>query len=170
MLNSVLSSNTTFLLGRKGTGKSAVFAKAQNEIRKRRGIILIYIDVKSLYDIVTSTDTVTSTVTKTIEINEGIFRAHILRKTLIGAILADLLKEIDQTCENLSSWDKWRGQKKSCVELKHSLHDLQINVRKSSLQDLEIPILQKITKHWKFRQQQEMSQQTDIGGKAICQY
>ena len=27
VLNSVLSSNTTFLLGRKGTGKSTVFAK-----------------------------------------------------------------------------------------------------------------------------------------------
>ena len=28
ILNSVLSSNTTFLLGRKGTGKSTIFAKA----------------------------------------------------------------------------------------------------------------------------------------------
>lgn len=29
ILKSVISSNTTFLLGRKGTGKSTVFAKAQ---------------------------------------------------------------------------------------------------------------------------------------------
>jgi len=42
ILNSVLSSNTTFLLGRKGTGKSTIFAKAQNEIRRRKDIISIY--------------------------------------------------------------------------------------------------------------------------------
>ncbi len=165
VLNSVLSSNTTYLLGRKGTGKSTVFAKGQNEIRNRKDIISIYIDVKSLYDIVTSTD-VSSIPSDAVEIDDGILRAHILRKTLLGAILADLLKEIDQTCENLSIWDVWLGGKKSYVELQQKLRDLQANVRKSSLRDLEIPILQKITRHWKSRQQQEVSQQTDIRAKA----
>jgi DNA-binding transcriptional ArsR family regulator len=161
VLNSVLSGNTTFLLGRKGTGKSTVFAKGQNEIRKRKDIISIYIDVKSLYDIITSTD-IASITTDTFEINEGILRSHILRKTLLGAILADLLKEIDQTCESLSIWDVWLGRRKSYIELQHKLRELQVNVRKSTLQNLEIPILQKITKHWKSRQQQEVSQRTDI--------
>ena len=50
VLTSILSSNTTFLLGRKGTGKSTVFARAQSELRKRQDIISIYVDVKSLYD------------------------------------------------------------------------------------------------------------------------
>lgn len=36
VLKSVLSSNTTFLLGRKGTGKSTVFAKAQSELRDQK--------------------------------------------------------------------------------------------------------------------------------------
>jgi putative ribosome biogenesis GTPase RsgA len=38
VLTSVLSSNTTFLLGRKGTGKSTIFAKAQSDLRKRKDL------------------------------------------------------------------------------------------------------------------------------------
>jgi hypothetical protein len=165
VLNSVLSSNTTFLLGRKGTGKSTVFAKAQNEIRKRKDIISIYIDVKSLYDIVTSTD-IPSMSSDMPGINAGIVRAHILRKTLLGSILADLLKEVDLTCENLSIWDVWRGKRKSYLELKDKIKDLQTRVRKTDLQSLEIPILQKITRHWKNRQQQEIQQSSSTKGKA----
>ena len=51
ILNSVLSSNTTFLLGRKGTGKSTIFARAQNALRTRKDVLSTYIDVKSLYGI-----------------------------------------------------------------------------------------------------------------------
>jgi MoxR-like ATPase len=36
VLTAVVSGTTTFLLGRKGTGKSTVFARAQNVIRQRR--------------------------------------------------------------------------------------------------------------------------------------
>lgn len=46
VIQAVLSSNTTFLLGRKGTGKSTVFAKAQSVLRDRKDVISIYIDVK----------------------------------------------------------------------------------------------------------------------------
>lgn len=42
VLNSVLSSNSTFLLGRKGTGKSTVFARAQSELRKDPSVISTY--------------------------------------------------------------------------------------------------------------------------------
>jgi hypothetical protein len=38
ILQTMLSSSTTFILGRKGTGKSTVFAKAQSEIRKRNDL------------------------------------------------------------------------------------------------------------------------------------
>jgi putative ribosome biogenesis GTPase RsgA len=44
VLQTVLSGNTTFLIGRKGTGKSTVIAKAQSDIRKRTDLISVYID------------------------------------------------------------------------------------------------------------------------------
>ena len=44
VLQSVLSSNTTFILGRKGTGKSTIFAKAQSVLRSKKDIISALID------------------------------------------------------------------------------------------------------------------------------
>ena len=50
VLNTMLSSSTTFISGRKGTGKSTVFAKAQSRMRDRKDLLSVYVDVKALYD------------------------------------------------------------------------------------------------------------------------
>ena len=44
VLKTVLLNNTTFLVGRKGTGKSTVFAKAQVELRKQADAVSVYVD------------------------------------------------------------------------------------------------------------------------------
>jgi hypothetical protein len=56
VLKTVLSRNTTYLIGRKGTGKSTVFARARAEMRGQKDILSIYIDVKALYDLITAND------------------------------------------------------------------------------------------------------------------
>jgi hypothetical protein len=50
VLETMLRSNTTFLIGRKGTGKSTVFQRAQHEIRKNLKFISAYIDVKTVFE------------------------------------------------------------------------------------------------------------------------
>ncbi|KMZ43537.1 MULTISPECIES: hypothetical protein [Bacillales] len=50
ILNLCLKDNTTVLIGRKGTGKSTVFMRMQNELRNRDDIITCYIDVKNIFD------------------------------------------------------------------------------------------------------------------------
>ena len=45
----MLRPNTTFLTGRKGTGKSTVFQRAQHEIRKQKSSISAYVDIKTVY-------------------------------------------------------------------------------------------------------------------------
>ena len=42
--------NTSFLIGRKGTGKSTVFQRAQHEIRKQRTSISAYLDIKTIFE------------------------------------------------------------------------------------------------------------------------
>jgi len=44
------STNTTLLIGRKGTGKSTVFQKLQHDIRKTNDRLTAYIDVKTIWD------------------------------------------------------------------------------------------------------------------------
>lgn len=50
VLNKVLRPNTTFLIGRKGTGKSTVFQRLQSELRKRYSTTSAYVDIKTLYE------------------------------------------------------------------------------------------------------------------------
>lgn len=154
VLNSVLSGNTTFLLGRKGTGKSTVFAKAQSILRERTDLLSTYMDVKSLCDMIDATEIPTYSLGDT-EIDPGIYRAHMLRKVFLSKVVAELLKEIDGLCKSMSLWDVWRGKKKSFTDLNNRLVALQIRVREVTLQDQELPILQKITRRWKSKQQQE---------------
>ena len=44
ILNLCLKDNTTVLIGRRGTGKSTIFMRMQNELRKQNDIMTCYID------------------------------------------------------------------------------------------------------------------------------
>lgn len=50
ILKSMLQKNTTLLIGRKGTGKSTIINRFQNEIRKTSNRLSLYIDVKALFE------------------------------------------------------------------------------------------------------------------------
>ena len=48
-------SNTTIIIGRKGTGKSTIFQKSIEDQHKSNKIFPIYLDVKTIYDRATPT-------------------------------------------------------------------------------------------------------------------
>jgi DNA-binding MarR family transcriptional regulator len=50
ILNALVRPNTSFLIGRKGTGKSTVFQRAQHEIRKQKTSISAYLDIKTIFE------------------------------------------------------------------------------------------------------------------------
>ncbi|MGY2987731.1 hypothetical protein [Bradyrhizobium sp. USDA 4508] len=50
VLSAMLRPNTTFVVGRKGTGKSTVFQRAQHEIRKQKRSVSAYIDIKTVFE------------------------------------------------------------------------------------------------------------------------
>ncbi|OCH57495.1 transcriptional regulator, partial [Vibrio cyclitrophicus] len=162
VLKSVISSNTTFLLGRKGTGKSTVFAKAQSLFRSKREIISIYVDVKTVCDILDS-DVANAISYEEYGISKTAYKAHLLRKSMLGSIVSELLKEIGENCDTLSLWDRWKGIRKQYDELKKSLNTLRSRVSNTELESHEIPILQKITRQIKIKKQEEQS--SNLGGK-----
>lgn len=49
VFHTMMATNTTFLIGRKGTGKSTIFARCQHEIRETTNKISTYHDVKTLH-------------------------------------------------------------------------------------------------------------------------
>ena len=50
VLKTVLRPHTTFVIGRKGTGKSTVFQRLQHELRKTSDRTSAYLDIKTLYE------------------------------------------------------------------------------------------------------------------------
>lgn len=143
VLNQVLAPTTTFLLGRKGTGKSTVFAKAQADIRLGTKNISVYLDVKAVYDLISANDV---PITKDLDVSPDILRAHYLRKEFLGAIIADILKELRLQAKGLPLWDKVLGRKRILNETIRKMEQLEGDIKKGMLAEAEIPILQTITK------------------------
>ena len=116
VLRTVLLNNTTFLVGRKGTGKSTVFAKAQLELRKRQDAVSIYVDVKSLHELLVGSEAAVQALQEA-SISEPIFHAHSLRKAFLGAVISDLIKELRRAYESRSLVQRWVGSARGYNEV-----------------------------------------------------
>lgn len=166
ILNSVLSSTSTFLLGRKGTGKSTVFARAQSELRKDPSIISIYIDVKTLNDVARATEIPIQE--DDLGVDPGVYTEHLLRKTFLGDVLAELVRELDNRVEEMSLWDRWQGKKKSLEQVRTRLEVLRSSVKVSGLTEQELPVLRKIATKAKIQTTHQQGSDTavSVGGSA----
>lgn len=166
ILDMVLSSNTTVVLGRKGTGKSTIFSRAQSAIREQGKNISIYVDVKALYDLLGEAGVPVSRFEDR-SISEDILREHLLRKTFLSTVLADLIKELREACERLPTWKKLLGTRKEKIEaVRDKLASLQARVREGVLTDSEIPILRSITRKTENHSKQTERLEAKTGLKA----
>lgn len=144
VLKTVMLNNTTFLVGRKGTGKSTIFAKAQLEIRKRTDAISIYVDVKSLHELL-STNEAAAQIIADANISEQTLRAHRLRKGFLASVISDLIKEIKRAYESRSLIEKWVGKARGYGDVISELEGISSDVKSSKLSQEEIPILRTIS-------------------------
>jgi DNA-binding transcriptional ArsR family regulator len=153
VLNTVLSGNTTFLFGRKGTGKSTIIARAQSEIRKNKSSLTIYLDVKSINESSQTSDVISKTPENT-ELLFDIVQPHLLRKAFLIEIFTKLVDELEIICKQTSIFDRFLGRHHKYEELKKAITDLKLSVRSGALSDAELPILQFIEKEVKSRHQE----------------
>jgi hypothetical protein len=167
ILNTILSSNTTFISGRKGTGKSTIFAKAQSEMRKRKDLLSIYVDVKALYDTVNASE-VPFTDIGDVEVSQELYRSHMIRKSFLAAVLSELITEIKAASEKMSLWDRWTGKQWDYNQLVEKLSLMSGDVKSARLSNEEIPILKRITEKTRTQRSSERTSQESIGagGKA----
>jgi len=103
VLKTILNDNTTFLIGRKGTGKSTIFQRAQYELDRNKKTTWAYIDIKSLYESSTS-EVIGNThtdMTGTLQ-PETIQRLHVFR-----SFMAELIKEIKKQIEKRIDSSIW---------------------------------------------------------------
>lgn len=140
VLNKCLLDNTTFLIGRKGTGKSTIFLKMEHEYRKKQTHFPCYIDVKTVFE--SSKSLVTNTQYLEEYLNPAELKKYLIGRTFIQNMLSYIYEEIDNQKENfikkiLSSLSGNDKQKiKSMIgEMKKKI-DSNDNFKK-----VEVPIL-----------------------------
>ena len=159
VLNQVLAPTTTFLLGRKGTGKSTIFAKAQTDLRRDKSNLSVYLDVKAIYDLISANDV---PITKDLEVSEDILRTHYLRKEFLGSVISDVMKELRLHAQRLPLWDRVFGKKRLLVDTISKMEKLESDIKVGKLSSSEIPILQAITRKRK-EQSKSVEQMTSSG-------
>jgi hypothetical protein len=124
ILKTLLNTNTTFLIGRKGTGKSTIFQRAQYELDNDKKTTWAYIDIKSLYE------SSTSEIIGTTQFNQqGILDSSTIQKLhVFRCFMTELVKEIKKQIENRIKSSIWSTVKDqitgSSAELFEKLDDL----------------------------------------------
>jgi hypothetical protein len=162
VLKTALSRNTTFLVGRKGTGKSTVFARAQSEIRKQSDLLSIYVDVKSLYDLISANE-VPMQVASPSDLSEDILRAHLLRKHFLGSIVGDIITELEQAASKLSLWNRWVTKGHKYEEAIRRIRSVGNRIITSGLTEEEIPILRLVEAKTRAKEQAREQRRGKVG-------
>ena len=123
ILNLCLKDNTTVLIGRRGTGKSTIFMRMQNELRKQNDIMTCYIDVKSIFD-VAKRNYITINYLKTSNLEE--IEQYSIQRQFILDFVDELINEI---CKNYDTiWEKFK-QKLHISKSQKAIDKLK-NIRK----------------------------------------
>ncbi|MEU4554095.1 hypothetical protein [Micromonospora violae] len=108
VLNTMLKPNTTFVVGRKGTGKSTIFQRAQHELRKRTDVTSAYIDIKTVYE---ASQVDPAMVSQLAQLNgslpPGALERLLLHKAFLSSIIGSIRDELKRRIEP-TFWRKVR--------------------------------------------------------------
>ncbi len=107
VLQTTLKPNTTFLIGRKGTGKSTVFQRAQHELRKSTSSVSVYIDIKTIFE---SSQVDPYLLERAEEVSSSTASAQTIRqfllyRTFLSAVINDIQEELKQRIKK-SIWQR----------------------------------------------------------------
>lgn len=106
VLETMLRDSTTFLIGRKGTGKSTVFQRAQHELRKKPNSVSAYVDIKTIYEAADVDPTIPAQLSQAgLALSDSDLKKIILYRGFIKAIFADITEELKKAI-NASIFDK----------------------------------------------------------------
>jgi DNA-binding MarR family transcriptional regulator len=121
----MLKPNTTFIIGRKGTGKSTVFQRARYGLRRTPGSTSAYIDIKTVYES-SQVDPALSERLGRLDnsLSSEALRQLLLYQAFLKAVINAIREELSSTIR-VSFWDRLKPSKlQSIDELFEGLDDL----------------------------------------------
>lgn len=89
----ILSDNTSFLVGRKGTGKSTIILRLESEYRKKEDYLPCYIDTKTVFES-TKSDYQNLDYLKG-KIPSEVLEKYLVERSFIQSVLKAIVKELE---------------------------------------------------------------------------
>ncbi|KUJ54898.1 hypothetical protein [Chryseobacterium aquaticum] len=166
VLKKALLNNTTFFIGRKGTGKSTIFLRLEQELRKKENYLSCYLDVKTIYE---KSQSQYHTIAKVKEvIPEELFNKYLIERTFIQNTLIAIQEELNKKYNSLG--DKIAGifvtTKPEAV--KERIDELLQRISDNkTLENIEIPLLRSIASKTKNINEDFKEKETKIGGLEV---
>lgn len=144
ILNKSIKENTTFLIGRKGTGKSTIFLRIEQELRKKDHFLPCYLDVKTIYE---------SAQTDYISIDyisdylpEKALRKYLIERSFLQMVLKKIAEETNIRFDNWFVKLKTALGVKTTEEIRQKIQDLKKQIEDNEiLKEIEIPIIKTIS-------------------------
>ncbi|MBD5089381.1 MAG: hypothetical protein HDT30_11340 [Clostridiales bacterium] len=142
ILRLCLKDNTTVLVGRKGTGKSTIFMRMQNELRKSKDIMTCYIDVKTIFDSAKRNyTTIRYLKTETSEEMES----YSLQRQFILDFVSELINEIENNYLSIVETIKDKFHLSKVADTARKLEEIRKRIQNNNhLENLELQTLQSI--------------------------
>ena len=126
VFETLLRDSTTFLIGRKGTGKSTVFQRAQHELRTKSNSISAYVDIKTVYEASEVDPTIPNQIAQAgLGLTEDQLKKVLLYRGFIRAVLSDIIQELNKAVKS-NFFDKLFGNRNDLKrsEISLALQDL----------------------------------------------
>lgn len=143
ILRLCLKDNTTVLVGRKGTGKSTIFMRMQNELRKSKDIMTCYIDVKTIFDNAKRNYTTISYLKA--ETSEEI-ESYSIQRQFILDFISELISEIQNNYISIVETIKDKFHLSKVADSARKLEEIKKRIQNNNhLDNLELQTLQSIS-------------------------
>lgn len=162
ILTKSLQDHTTYLVGRKGTGKSTIFLRIEQELRKNDFYLPCYIDVKTVYE---------SAQTEYLNLeylNEYLdsrsLQKYLIERSFLQNVLTKVVDEINIRYDTflqkiLGTLGETKAQK-----VKSQIHAIKSKIEDNEiLKEIEIPIIKSIALIKRTLQETSNEKQTQSG-------
>jgi Cdc6-like AAA superfamily ATPase len=118
VFQTVLRPNTTFVIGRKGTGKSTIFQRLQYELRQSKSQTSAYIDIKTLYESAQVEEELLAKISAAdVGLPAGEVKRLLLYREFIRTVVVEIKKELRKRVQ-ASAWESFKEK------ITGNLHDL----------------------------------------------
>jgi hypothetical protein len=140
VIKKCLLDHTTYLIGRKGTGKSTIFLKLESEYRKKKQYLPCYIDVKTVFESSQAQEISSQYLSDFLDTET--LKKYLISRCFIQNVLMQIYDEVDKQRKTFFTTivNKFSGN--TDEKIKERIKGLQAKVKNNEkLTEIELPVL-----------------------------